>query len=142
MGTVEYQGLAHIARELEFFRSFNGAQLEKVLSHIECAMYDRGETIFKKGDPPNAFYIVYEGRVRIHLGYRFLGLMSRIAHLKAGDPFGERALMENRMHAGTATAEEPTKLFVLQQSDFDKLIHNDPEFADLIHFVVERRKPK
>jgi len=140
MGDTEYRGLAHIAARLEFFRTFTGGQLEKVFSHIELRSFDSGEKVFHKGDPPNAFYIIYEGRIKIHLGYRFWGVMRRMAHLGPGDLFGEMALIEKRPHSGTAVTEQPSKLFVLAYEDFDALLQSDAEFANLMKFVSSRRK--
>jgi signal-transduction protein with cAMP-binding, CBS, and nucleotidyltransferase domain len=140
MGDADFRGLAHIAAQLDFFKSFKGGQLERIFSHIDLYAYEKGETIFHKGGPPTAFYLIYQGRVRIHLGYRFLGVMKRMAHLKDGDMFGEMAIMEKRKHAGTAVAEMPTKIFVLPYEDFDNLMQTDPEFADLMRFVSARRK--
>src|SRR5688572_11217609 len=111
MGDAEYRGLAHIAARLEFFKNFKGAQLERIFSHIELYSFTAGQTIFHKGDSPTAFYLIYEGRVRIHLGYRFWGLMKRVAHLSAGDLFGEMAIVAKRPHSGTAIAEQACKLF-------------------------------
>ncbi len=140
IGEKEFRGLAHIVRELEFFRSFNGGQVDQILSHLQLYAFNRGETIFKKGDAPVAFYMIFEGRVRIHLGYRMWGLFKKMVHLRRGDMFGEIALVENRPHSGTATAELPTQLFVLLRDDFENLLKADPEFADLMKFVVSRRK--
>jgi CRP/FNR family cyclic AMP-dependent transcriptional regulator len=104
MGEAEFRGLAQIARRLEFFRSLTGAQLDNILSRIQVYGFDRGETVFKKGDLPTAFFIIYDGRVRIHLGYRMFGLFKKMAHLGPGDLFGEMALIEGRPRSGTATA--------------------------------------
>src|SRR5437879_3635595 len=102
MTDTEFRGVAHIAARLEFFRTFKGEKLERVLSRIELYSFDKGETVFHKGDPPNAFYIIYQGRVRIHLGYNLFGLMRKMAHLGPGDLFGEMAILEKRPHSGTA----------------------------------------
>jgi len=136
----DFRGLAHIATRLEFFRSFKGAKLERVLSRIELYSFDKGETVFHKGGPPDAFYIIYQGRVRIHLGYNFLGLMRKMVHLGPGDLFGEMAIVEKRVHSGTAVVEQPAKLFVLLYEEFDSLLKSEPEVANLIKFVVSRRK--
>ena len=135
-----FRGLARVAHDLEFFRSFTGEQVDRILSHVQLYGFDKGETIFKKGAAPQAFYIIYRGSVRICLGYRFCGLVKKMVHLRAGDLFGEMALIEDRNHSGTATAEQPTQLFVILKEDFGILIRNDPEFADLMKFVVSRRK--
>src|ERR1700693_5422777 len=121
MGDAQFRGLVHTTRNLDFFRSLTGAQVDRLFSHIQLYVFDKGETIFKKGDSPTAFYIIYGGSVRIFLGYRFWGLIKKMVHLKAGDIFGEMALIENRPHSGTATAERTTQVFVFFRDDFDSL---------------------
>ena len=41
MGDAEYRGLAHIAGQLEFFKTLKGPHLERVLSDVELHGYDR-----------------------------------------------------------------------------------------------------
>jgi CRP/FNR family cyclic AMP-dependent transcriptional regulator len=135
-----YRTLARIARELEFFRSFTGAQAERILSRLDLYAYEKGETIFKKGEPSIAFYLIHKGHVRIHLGYRFWGLFKKMAHLSVGDLFGEMGLLEGRVRSATAVAMQPTEVFVLLKEEFDKLMRADTEFADLMKFISSRRK--
>jgi CRP/FNR family transcriptional regulator, cyclic AMP receptor protein len=136
----DYAGLAHIIRRLRFLRLMKGEGFERMLARIVLCSYEAGETIFHKGDPPTAFYLIYTGKVRIHLGYRFIGLMKRMAHLGPGDLFGERAILEKKLRTATAVAEEPTQLFVLTYEQFDELMREDPDFAALIKFAVASRR--
>jgi CRP-like cAMP-binding protein len=140
MGEAQYRGLMHTTRNLDLFKGLNGAQVDKLCSHIQLCVFDKGEAIFKKGDQPHGLYIIYGGRVRIFLGYRFYGLMKRFANLKGGDLFGEMALIENRPHSATAVASGTTQLFVILRDDFDAMMRHDPEFADLMKYVVSRRR--
>jgi CRP-like cAMP-binding protein len=134
-----YVGLVHLTTQLRFFRLLKGLQFERLLSRMELHRYARGETIFHKGQPPLAFYIVYQGRVRIHLGYRFWGLFRRVAYLGPGEVLGERALLEKRVHSATATAWMPSQIFVFSYEQFDELMRDDPDFAELIRFVFSHR---
>ena len=140
MQEAEFRGLARIARRLEFFRTYKGDQLETVLAHIQLYAFDRGETIFKGGEASDAFYLIYQGSVRIKLKSRFWGLIRTFAQLGSGDLFGEMGLLEHRKRTGTAIAVEPTTTFVLLREDFDKLVKTDPDFADLMQFISSRRK--
>lgn len=135
-----YVGLVHIATQWQFFRLLKGAQLERLLSRIELHSYARGETIFHKGQSPLAFYIMYQGRVRIHLGYRFWGLFKRFVLLGPGQIFGERALLEKHAHTATATARMPSQIFVFSYEQFDELMRDDPDFAELIRFAFSHRR--
>ena len=58
------------------------------------------QTIFKKGDPGDAMYIITSGSVRVHDGSHVLG------RLKARDVFGEYALIDEGRRSASVTAEE------------------------------------
>jgi CRP-like cAMP-binding protein len=136
----DYAGLAHIIRQLRFLRLVKGEMFERMLARIELCQYESGETVFHKGDPPLAFYLIYKGKIRIHLGYRFAGLMKKWADLGPGDLFGERAILNKRRHSATAVAQEVSSLFALTYEQFDELMREDPDFADLIKFAIASRR--
>ena len=140
MTDTDYQGLSQIIKRLQFFRLMKGAQFDRLLARMELCAYERGETIFHKGDSPLAFYLVYTGLVRIHLGYRYWGLMRRFANLNPGNMFGEIGIFEKRLRSATAVAAKPTKLFVLGYEQFDELMKADADFSDVIKFIVSSRK--
>src|ERR1019366_7277296 len=137
---ADFAALARIAGHVDFFTPFKGAELEIMLSHIHLYGYSKGETIFKKGQAPDAFYIVYEGRVRIRLNPRWFAIMHKQAILNPGNLFGEMAILENRPRSATAIATQPTKLFVLFRKEFDMLVQRNPLFADGMRLLAERRK--
>jgi len=140
MGEAEFGALAHIAGRLAFFEPLKGAELEKLLSHIQLFAFKAGETIFKKGDSADALYIIYEGQVRILMNRHWLWLIRREARLAPGNLFGEMALLEKRVRSAKAVAVQPTKLFVLLRADFDALMQRNPLFAEGMRWVAERRK--
>ena len=90
---------------LDKMHLFNGLK-EEQLSGIGQKLTERefsaGSVIFKRGDKPDGFYMVYKGRVKVtrprDVGEDFL------AWLAPGDYFGEEALFENRNRSATITA--------------------------------------
>jgi CRP/FNR family cyclic AMP-dependent transcriptional regulator len=140
MGADEYKALAHIAGRLDFFSPFKGEELDKLLSHIQLYGYGAGETIFRRGEPSEAFYIIHEGQIRILMNRHWLWLMRKQARLGPGDLFGEMSLLERRPHSNKAVAVGPTKLFVLLTPDFDALMQRNPAFAEGMRWVASRRK--
>ena len=140
MGEAEFKALAHIAGRLDFFSPFKGKELDTLLSHIQLYAYSAGETIFRRGDPAEAFYIIHEGEVRILLNKHWLWLIRKQARLGVGDLFGEMALLEDRPRSARAVATGPTKLFVLLRPDFDALMQRNPTFAEGMRLVASRRK--
>ena len=95
-----------------------------------------GESIFKEGDPGDSMYIIVDGRVRVHTADRFLN------HLGESDVFGEMALLDPAPRVATVTAEEPTRLFRLDQAPFYQLMNERPEIATGIIRVLTRHLRK
>ncbi len=64
--------------------------------------YADGETIFKEGEASDAAYVIVEGRVR--LSRRKNETETNIAHMEAGEMFGEMGLFDRAPRATTARA--------------------------------------
>lgn len=137
---ADYANLARIAARLAFFSPFKGSQLDSLLNRIELHEFKAGETIFRKDDPSDALYIINEGKIVIRLGTQWLWLLRKVAHLGAGDIFGEMGLLDNIARSGTAVAETQARLFVFLRKDFDLLMRENPIFAEGMRLVSEKRK--
>ncbi len=83
--------------------------LAEVASLLEEVEVDAGETIFRKGDPGSALYVVVDGRVRVTSQEHVLG------ELGPRDIFGEMAALDPEPRSATVAALEPTRLFRLEQ---------------------------
>jgi len=100
---------------------------ENVLSDIATILQEEsvseGDVIFKKGDPGDCMYIIYEGQVKIHIGeYMLNTLINR-------DFFGDLGLLDSKPRSATATAERDTLLLKLNQDSFYDLMAHRPEVA-------------
>jgi CRP-like cAMP-binding protein len=92
-----------------------------------------GSSVFERGTPGDALYIVLSGEVEI------VDVLDEeevaIATVTAGEYFGELSLLTDSTHSRTARAREDTELMVLPKETFQELLECDDELAD--HF---RRK--
>lgn len=142
LSDADLSALFRLLRRVDFFAPLTIAQLEKVLPYIFLFSCRSGEKIFTQGGPGDAFYIVYEGEVSIHVkkGMLGLGFAKRVATLKAGDFFGEMALLAREKRGGTAVASGPVKLFVLTEADFGFILQGNPSFAEEVKKIAQRRK--
>ena len=91
--------------------------------------YQKSEVIFSENSLGKDMYIVYSGKVGLYTqvgqGHRKL-----LAVVKAGDFFGEMALVDDSPRSATAIAEEGnTKLLVLDKNKFTYLLRHQPDFA-------------
>jgi CRP-like cAMP-binding protein len=81
------------------------------------------EIIFNQGDLGDSLYVIVDGKVRVHDRERLLN------YLGERDVFGEMALLDPEPRSATVTAEEPTRLFRLDQAPFYELMDERPEIA-------------
>lgn len=87
-----------------------------------------GETIFKAGDAGDGFYIVEAGRVTISAVVGS-GQSRVLATIRAGDYFGEMALLDDAPRSATATAETDTEAYFLARGELLGLLERRPQFA-------------
>ncbi|UCH50660.1 MAG: cyclic nucleotide-binding domain-containing protein [Chloroflexota bacterium] len=103
--------------------------IEGVVPQKFVKSYQKSEVIFSENSLGEDMYIVYSGKVGLYAqagpGHRKL-----LAVMKAGDFFGEMALVDDSPRSATAIAEEgDTKLLVLDKNKFTYLLRHQPDFA-------------
>lgn len=120
-------GMAWLA-SVPVFRRLERCELPLLAAAFHSASFTPGETIFRKGDPPEAFYVIQEGEA--HVLDENEGL---IAVLKAGDYFGEAALISNKprnatIRAAPTNSDDPNSggsgglsVLMLGREDFDQM---------------------
>lgn len=72
--------------------------------------YQKSEVIFSENSPGKDMYIVYSGKVGLHTK-EALGHKKLLATVKAGDFFGEMALVDDSPRSATAIARILAKEF-------------------------------
>jgi CRP-like cAMP-binding protein len=95
--------------------------------------YEAGEAIVREGETGTALYIILAGRTRVEQEGKVLGEM------KAGDFFGELALIEEHRRSATVIAEEPTQCVLYPAWEFTSLLAEHPEVAVPIMTELIRR---
>jgi len=140
VGDAEIGVLARLLRKVEFFSPLTVGQIEQILPYVLLYSYSAGEKVFKQGEMGDAFYIVYSGTVDVSLKKGFFSLGKNVATLKAGDFFGEIALISREPRNATVTCAEPAQLFALVASDFQLVLKENPKASAEMQRIAERRK--
>ena len=94
-----------------------------------CRMrgYEKGEVIFREGDPADRIHFVYAGRVKIVKAAGTRDLIIEI--LGPGEPAGAVAAFERRPFPATAIALEPAGIVSIPEREFFELFERRPEMT-------------
>ncbi len=115
--------------QLPLFSEFNRRELRQ-LSQLFCRRtYRSQEQVFGQDEVGSAMYIIESGGVDILQRTEAGGEPLLLQRLRAGDFFGELALLCDVTRSAAAVAYGPTELLVLFQSDLYDLVEREPELG-------------
>ncbi|MGS0765142.1 DUF2225 domain-containing protein [Syntrophomonas curvata] len=90
--------------------------------------YGADEIFFHFGDPGHEMFIILKGTVGVFIN-SLDGSPLQVAVLKDGDFFGEMSLLEGMPRSATITALEDTVCLVIDESNFEQVIAQQPSLA-------------
>lgn len=89
--------------------------------------YEKGETIFREGEPAERIHFVITGRTKI---VKTAGLRDVIIEILGdGEPLGAVAVFERRPFPASAIAIEPTRVLSFPEREFFDLLERKPEMT-------------
>jgi putative oxidoreductase len=99
-----------------------------------------GTCIVKQGEPPNHFYVIKSGRLRVFRETAD-GIRTDLTELGPGDYFGEVALVTGQARTASVEAVEDSHLLQVSKEEFDWVLDNNPKLArhiiqQLAHWLV------
>ena len=97
--------------------------------------YPTGADVVTQGERGVGFFVVVDGSVNV---VRQPG-DTQIATLRAGDFFGEMALLDGHLRSASVRAAEPTTCLVLPRWDFLSEVRHNPELAIALLEVLSMR---
>lgn len=96
------------------FANVTPRTLTRVADEFEIEQYRGGEVVIREGEAGDRFYLVRQGALVVERA----GFSETIAQLKAGDYFGEMALLSGQPRNATVRVTEPSLLYSLSQERF------------------------
>ena len=103
-------------------------KIDKGTYERHLRFFDAEAAIFHEGEEGAEMYVITQGRVEIRKATG-PSAAKTLTTLQAGDLFGEMALIDRKPRSATAVAVEPTKLLVLNEKLFDRMLVSNPDFA-------------
>lgn len=112
-------------RKIILFSTLEDSEILEFKPYIYERNYNPDEIVFYQGDPSKAMFFVKSGRVQLRMQ---LGNYSRrLITLTEGQVFGENCLVEDKPHPFNAVVMEKSTLYVLAQTDIQKVFQEDKD---------------
>jgi CRP-like cAMP-binding protein len=111
-----------ILDNVPLFESLTPDDRAELAALLRFQRVKKGEVLFRKESEGNALYIIQEGAVKIVLTSQ-LGDERIVAVFSRGDFFGEMSLLDEMPRSADAVAIEPTRLYLLNRSDFLRFLN-------------------
>ena len=107
---------------------------EQVLRSAREQTYAPGEVVVREGDPATRLYLISSGTARVEIGSSGV-----VGKLKAGDFFGELALIEEHGRTATVVAETELTCLLISAWEFHASLEEHPEMAiPMLKAIISR----
>jgi putative ABC transport system ATP-binding protein len=119
--------ICEFLRPIELFKTLTPRQLTDIAEKMSKRHYAAGETIIRKGDPGEEFFLVSDGEVEVIRADR------EVARLGPGNFFGEVALISGEPRNATVVAPKAVDTYVLGKTDFEAALAASQSFRDQLY---------
>lgn len=121
------------------FSSLEEEERRLIVAHLSEMNFAANELIIREGDTDDSFFIIEDGEVEVFIAPA-PGQKKILTTLKAGDFFGEIALLTGEKRTASVRAINEVRVYQLRKENFKKVLESKPEILDEISSVLSRRK--
>jgi len=124
--------------KIDLFKDLSGDDIRELGPYISEARYTKKERIFSEGDPPEWFYIVATGKIKItkisHDGKEFI-----LELISPTDIFGGVAVLRNFPYPANAIAMEDSAVLKISRRNLMRLVDRFPNLMYCIALQLGER---
>lgn len=114
-------------KRIDLFKNLSDQELSELGAHISSESFKKKETIFHEGEPPEWFYIVASGKVKItKLSHEGKEVILEI--IQPGDIFGGVAVLKNISYPANAVTMEDTEVLKISRKNLMRILDRFPNF--------------
>jgi len=121
----------------DFFHAISEKGLCLLLNALRKTLAKAGERIITQGDCGEWLYLIQEGTCVVLVDKD--GQANRVVTLKAGDVFGEMAVLTGESRTANVDAETDMILWKLDRRDFEPLADNHPDLRLFLTEIMTKR---
>lgn len=130
--------MVQIMRSLPLFRALEEEEWQEIAPMLHGHCYPKDAYLFFQGDPPDALYILWIGRVKV-VRHTNQGRDVVLEVLGPGQLLGEMAVLDGRPYSATAQALEEAAVISIARADFFALLERYPAVAMGVITELSRR---
>ena len=124
---------AAVLKAVDLFSGVDDETIASLAERVESLELPQGATLFKRGDPGDAMFVVVHGKLEVHDDHTVFNV------LQDCDAFGEYALLETAVRTASVTALSHSQLLTIRKHDFLELMRARNEVANgLIRGLIAR----
>jgi CRP/FNR family transcriptional regulator, cyclic AMP receptor protein len=109
--------------KVPIFSGCSKKELQTIAKQVREIQHGAGHVIAAEGEPGAGLFVIDEGEADVTIGGR------KVNHMKAGDFFGEMALLDGGPRTATVTATTDITLYALTEWVFRGLLAEHPGIA-------------
>jgi CRP/FNR family transcriptional regulator, cyclic AMP receptor protein len=133
--------MLELLKKVHLFENLTESELEKIQKICIRETHAKDTAMFFEGDPGNRCYVITRGEVRISKFIQNIG-EEALAVLKAGDYFGEMALIDNFPRSAHAIANTDIEVLAINKTDLDRILILDRELGYKLLWTFTRTLSK
>ena len=128
---MDMTGIVERLQTSALFGNASPESLELVARNLRPRRFRRNEVVFHEGDPGDSLHLVTSGALKTVL-VGADGDEAIIATLRAGDFFGELALLDGAPRSATVVSLESSETWSLPRATLRELLDKDPALRDAL----------
>lgn len=139
--TIDDEAAETLGRALKlegFFPEFKAPHVSTLFPHSALWFYPKDATMIRQGDTDRDVFVICLGSVSITKTFGDAG--AEVAVLKAGDLFGEVALVRAAPRTATVIALEDSRIFRLAQEDMGYILKQNNALSQHLISLAEQRR--
>jgi CRP/FNR family cyclic AMP-dependent transcriptional regulator len=117
-----------LLKRVPMFKGLDDTDLQAIADHTTTHTYPRNTILMHEGEPPDAMYVVMEGRVKIYVSDTD-GKELVLDSLSPGEFFGELALIDGSPRSATVVTTTETTISKILKTEFDHCLEASPKIA-------------
>ena len=122
-----------LIRNVPLFEGLGRKELDKLARSFKESTFGTGDVVAREGEAGVGFFVIADGEARVTVRGE------ERARLRAGDYFGEIALIDRGTRTATVTAATPLRCYGITSWEFRPLVEGNVDIAWRLLETLARR---